>query len=312
MRKVLDSDEGIQCESNCKHWYHRICAGISKTEYSQLAGNSKKHWSCNRVDCIDDSLTPQNPLLAKLDLVVSKLSELTARVERLDGVPDDLKAIKHDLKEVSDKLRSLEPRVENIETRVSNLESNYVKKEDLETKITTTIEQKCLSGTANGSVQQFENFFAESNERDRRARNSILHGLRESTATDVNARRMHDQDLVAKVISLTCPALSNQTVRVTRIGKKSNDCTRSRPLLVSFTSKDCNIELLKYFSKDKLKDEPDLSDVSITPDRTPAQRAHLAELRAELQRRKEGENEDLTIKFIHGIPKIVPINPKNE
>ena len=46
---VEDEDEAIQCEGTCQKWYHRLCAGVSKFHYDELAGSPRAFicWLCS-------------------------------------------------------------------------------------------------------------------------------------------------------------------------------------------------------------------------------------------------------------------------
>lgn len=37
MRKVLDIEEGLQCENVCARWFHCDCMNITKSYYNNLA-----------------------------------------------------------------------------------------------------------------------------------------------------------------------------------------------------------------------------------------------------------------------------------
>ena len=46
---VEDEREAIQCEGTCQKWYHRLCAGVSKFHYDELADSPRAFicWLCS-------------------------------------------------------------------------------------------------------------------------------------------------------------------------------------------------------------------------------------------------------------------------
>ena len=46
---VEDQDEAIQCEGTCQKWHHRLCAGVSKFHYDELASSPRAFicWLCS-------------------------------------------------------------------------------------------------------------------------------------------------------------------------------------------------------------------------------------------------------------------------
>ncbi|KAG8331079.1 hypothetical protein J6590_048519 [Homalodisca vitripennis] len=85
MKIVLDSEDGIQCDSRFGGWFHRGCVDVSKNEYSQYMKDVYKKWNCNRVDCKPHT---DNPIIA-LTLSVNKLMDKVELV--LDDKPRPLK-----------------------------------------------------------------------------------------------------------------------------------------------------------------------------------------------------------------------------
>lgn len=66
------------------------------------------------------------------------------------------------------------------------------------------------------------------------------------------------------------------------------------------------VEIFKSFNPNDVPDN--LHGISISHDRTPRERAYLAELRATLKSRQDAGEDNLTIKFVNGAPKIVTKN----
>lgn len=51
MRKVLDPEKAVQCETNCGRWFHASFMGISDADYSKLSSTNKIKWFnvCNYI-----------------------------------------------------------------------------------------------------------------------------------------------------------------------------------------------------------------------------------------------------------------------
>ena len=95
------------------------------------------------------------------------------------------------------------------------------------------------------------------------------------------------------------PELAGLVRRLSRIGARLPD--KNRPLKVTFGSQHAATEFLV---KNRSKNPPLFSASS---DKTPRERDRLKELRAELKRRTENGEENLTIKYRNSVPLILAI-----
>lgn len=95
-----------------------------------------------------------------------------------------------------------------------------------------------------------------------------------------------------------------------RLGQISG--SKTRPLKLVFSSQGEASSLLKIFSEEAVKGaDPSLSEVFISCDRTPNERATLDSLRRELGWRTTTGESNLTIKYFNSIPKITTTKAKN-
>ena len=144
----------------------------------------------------------------------------------------------------------------------------------------------------------FEEATAEAVERIRRSNNVIIRGIPEPTG-DSDHRKQSDLDTVKNVASTILPPDDDiQIISVIRLGKFN--ATRTRPTKVIFSS--------SFTAKTILRNKTKLSgsrfeQLKIQDDKTPTQQQYLRDLRAELAQRSLTED-NLTIKYIHGIAKI--------
>lgn len=138
-------------------------------------------------------------------------------------------------------------------------------------------------------AQNFEDFFEESRDRTRRECNVIVSGLKQV---------VDDKAEIQKILIEI--GLQNITPKLTfRFGKAS---TGPKPLKVIFSSSSDAMEVLK--AKSRLTSSQ-YKAVTMKSDLTPRQIQHLSTLRKELQKRTDEGEDNLTIKYIRKVPRIV-------
>lgn len=283
-KTVLNTDEGLQCDGPCDRWFHRSCVGVSKTEYQKIASDTSVKWFCSRVDCDTAPSVPNlNTILAAL---VQKIDDLSAKVDRLNDLPENVKLIQDDVKAIHDKFEQLEPRIEQLEHRVS----------DMESRVTAKL----------ADCNSFEETLMEINDRKKRQCNVILYGIAESPSSNIESKKKHDNQQIKHLLAEVYQEANFETIKFFRIGvsKKNN----SRPIKVIFPTADHAQIFSKRFSDKYAKDD---GEISMSRDRTVKERNHLQKLREELVARKNGGEDDLTIRYINGVPSISKLKPKN-
>lgn len=292
MKEVTDSDKGLQCESRCGRWFHSSCMSVSDSDYRKLANDNKLKWNCGRVDCTEPCQHPLNLMLGRFDSVTAQMTLVLSKLDKLSNIPSDINTIKNELVSVNEKLSSFEPRITEIEKRVETLEAD-VKRGQLH-----------ADGTAG-----VESVLEEINDRSRRLKNLILHDLPESGNNSMPKRVEHDNRLVSNL--LIGFGINNANIKSFRIGKSLTG-NKPRPLKVVLDSVNDVNEFAKKFDSSKLEGlDPLLSKVNFSRDKTLLERKHLANLRAELKRRSDAGETDLTIKYMQGVPKLVEKKSKN-
>lgn len=288
MRVVLDSEEGIECESKCSRWFHRTCANISKAEYAQLANDTNKKWHCNRVDCAPPSEDPITVLTSSLKELLNKIESWSDKIEKINDVSNGIVDIKSDVGKIKEQLSKLEPRVSANEARINDLATS-------------------VESIKNAQPCDSETIIREVNDRSQRAKNAIIHGIPESSNKNVQAKIDHDKKSVDTILrSLN---LSNlHMTKVIRIGKQTEG--KPRPVKVTFSDSTSTIAFFKHFNPDLCKEIFPGSNIDVSRDRTPKERLYLADLRTTLDDRTKAGERDLTIKYRNGVPQIVQL-PKN-
>lgn len=133
----------------------------------------------------------------------------------------------------------------------------------------------------------------ELREQDIRSKNVIVFGIPESKHTRDDLRRADDTSIVENTFRSS--NINAAPLSVIRLGKINKD--KVRPLKLTFADSATAKSVLKCSSllKDNIRFKSDL---------TPSQQSHLKHLNSELKRRNDN-GENLTIKYIRSVPKIV-------
>lgn len=155
------------------------------------------------------------------------------------------------------------------------------------------------------SALSHENIIREIEDRNRRASNVIMFDIPEA----------FDQDLQQVGAIIEPLGISATPVSLTRIGETGR-CYKARqgeavgvehhprPLIVTFNSRSAALQVLKNRHRLVVGDRP----IQVKSDQTIMQREQLVAARRNLEdRRMRGEME-WTIKFQHGVPKVVKID----
>lgn len=213
--------------------------------------------------------TLDSPTGSSLENKVDKLMEM---VSRLPELLDTVTKLVSELQSVTNKLKSVES------------ENKWLKDElcDIKKKVNTINQPEFALDTV----------CREITDRERRIKNIIIFNIPET-----NDDGMNDFQLVSGVINENKAGV--KIAQVTRLGKRPTK--KPRPLKVTCDSQQGAFALFQLRYK-----VPDPWKMSL--DRTPAQREQLSKVRMELEQRKKGGENDITIKFVQGIPTIVSTN----
>lgn len=138
-------------------------------------------------------------------------------------------------------------------------------------------------------------------ERQRRASNVIVFNLEESDADTAPVRAAADKEQITKIIR-KLPSVSSDSIQIFRLGRA--EAGKIRPLKVILRTPADALEILR--NKNKLKTNN--QNINFKSDETQMQRNYLAQLRSELQERQQRGENGITIKYVHGVPKIVTKN----
>lgn len=282
---IVGDSKSLQCDGNCDRWFHKECMKMSSTEYAAYANDRNKKWFCNRDDCVKSEDTPVGIMSSKLDAILSKLSKLATKDE-IANISASIDMLSSEVRIVTDKLIEIEPRLLAAEKSIAAVVNDV----------------SLLKQGANVGSAVTEDIIHEINDRSSRARNIVLHNIPESRHADPHMKKDHDLDNLKSIFGSI--QFHTESFTFFRLGKSAGK--KPRPIKVIFKSQSEVISFFKSFSQVKIRDAlPDLPDVTASRDRTTKEREHLGALRSSLAERTGNGEENLTIKYLNGIPKII-------
>lgn len=252
-KHVKKNDKAIQC-SLCDQWIHKDCESMDDATFDVLVRQVENNGGTywNCKSC--------RTFAAKFDKRMKDIDRRLVEVEDKANVNAvDIAVIKTDIKQVQEDVKK----------------------------------QKCdevaIQENAATSV------FSELNNRNQRRLNIIVHGLVEPDASvkDLNTRITKDKEKIQQLMSqIEVDLQVNDVVKFAkRLGAKSEQADRARPLLLGLKSIDHKERMLDNASK--LNDMPEpWKSVSIVQDLTTMQRSEEKKMREEAQRLTDEQSDD--------------------
>ena len=237
---------------------------MSIAQYKLLKGLENFTWICN---ICKPSLKSIKQLSDKMDEFTSAQSEMSATLANMKAtitvaVKDELAAIRPSLNR-------------QIADEVQNQLSSSVRN----TEVTNATDiQKMIR----------ENL-AEAREIEKRRLNLMVYRLNESA--DAGTGTQYDIDLVRKVLSDTDIITNASITRAERIGKP--DRSKTRPLRITVQDQASRLQILR--NAQKVKDSANFKEITIAPDRTPAQRDSRRAMVQEMKARAAAGEQNLVI-----------------
>lgn len=247
----------------------------------------------NEIQGLRSEISRMNTMLENFMLSQEKLmNDMRENIATLSGEIKEIKAstsgIMKDQVSIKSCISDLTAKVSTHEERLLSVES------DLNSYNTSSIPEP-------NKIKQNEEIIHEIQERKKRENNIVLVGISEQCNTNTKERIEKDKAEVLNIISLVTKDIP-KPVKIFRIGKY--DAEKNRKLKVCFDNREPVMLLLR--NKDKLPD-----NIRIFSDQTPAQLKYFLAIKDELTKRKNNGEDDITIKYINGTPKIVKVIPKN-
>lgn len=199
-----------------------------------------------------------------------------------------------DLKASFDEVKSsLLGKIEALERKFSEVSNN----------VSTVLNRQTVH-----DPKEKEAIIQETVDRISRSRNVIVRGVPEVTGS-LEERRRHDSAKVSEMLTaMNSSALPISVIRMGKASAGNGGESRPRALKVVLPDRSSAVSVLR--NKSKLLEARAYRGVTVSDDKTPAQITYLNELRAELQRRTDDGEPNLTIKYKRGVPEIMVTGQK--
>lgn len=290
-KQIRENSGSISC-TNCKNWFHKKCSDLSDGEFKKIAADLKKtghnKWQCSRCIfevSIVESDNESDGDVSDLPLATSK-SEierifkkyLAPFKEKMERIESSVAGIRSDLNKFAEQNKTLAQQHKQLDKRVGDVENK-------------------LASLSECSIDS-NNIIAEINERKKRETEVIVLNVPESTKPVGDDRRHDDHAKIAAVIPPEFKEIV-PSLKLRRLGRPT--AGKTRPLLINTSSATDARTLLKIKPISE-------TNISFKPNLTKDQQNHLKTLRTELETLTVNGDNNKTIKYINGIPRIIDKN----
>ena len=277
-----EDDDSISCDV-CNFWFHKSCTDTSSSEWQALKGSNENiTYCCN--GCLKSKGQSHNQLESIKQLLEANNEQLISRIENIET---------RIMKSVDDK----------IEIKMKEYEEKYNKAidEKIDAKFAAADKNKEEKVVIENAIKSHvSEHLDELKEKEEKKLNLMLFNLRESTKTDIIEEASEDLSSVKEVLQhinsdlkeSVIDKLSTQNIK--RLGRKPDTSQdgKTRPVKVTLPDEYTKYKFLRR--SHKLKDYRPNPKIGIKLDLTKQQMFEEKELRKELQRRRE-QNEDVMI-----------------
>lgn len=213
------------------------------------------------------------------------------------GEMGDIKTLLINMKqEFCNKFIALEEKIKNISQDDIN---------DLKTSLAAL--QQDMNGIKNfnsSSINEtviIENVIQEITDREKRRYNVMLFNVIEASSHE---ETMEQDKILLKNILETAGYTATLNIRINRIGKSISN--KARPLKVTLEKTDQVTDVLRKAKEIKIA--LNMGNISLSADRTPRQVEYYRQVKKSLDDRINNGETNLRIRYIAGLPKIVPLN----
>ncbi|XP_061728918.1 uncharacterized protein LOC133533861 [Cydia pomonella] len=235
------------------------------------------------------------------------LKEFTTNKEKfMTSMREDISQIKNQIGNIQVTTEHLSKENEKISSEISSLKQHISNTDDKIKSLQTDINVlKSESSADNPNTRPLdeEGLIKEIRERAYREKNIIIYGISELADGNIQEKQQHDNNEVHNITQLI---IENSPVpqQIFRLGKFNPN--KTRPVKVCYDSAQTVKQILR--NKNKIENK----EAKIYADLTPTQQNNLKALRQELRTRQENGENNITIKYVDGCPKIITTNtPKN-
>lgn len=156
--------------------------------------------------------------------------------------------------------------------------------------------------------ENFEEIIEEVTERNKRKCNLVVFGITEPNSTLTNeSRETSEKTNVTEVLREIAPNINIDQIKPVRIGRPA--AGKVRPIRVTLNNEEEVITIVRKAIN--LKNTRFDKKVFVSADLTPRQQQYLRNVRRQLKERRDAGENNLKLKYINGIPKIISVNSLN-
>lgn len=339
---VKEADKGIECEI-CLRWLHTKCEGVKDETYRCIKkdqGQQGIHWYCKVCESgVVKILKSVQILQIRIDKVEERQAKIETTVEEMRKSHENAKRLTDEklLKysetskdffiKVQSEFDKLNNEIENlkenqnkpstdidIDKQVEELTAAFLRDEKNWTEIVkkevgnkfTNVSDELTQ--INKMVLDTKCQVDEVKDKDLRKNNVIIYRIPENSGTTYEARIKEDKDVVMKILKylIDDDLNENEIVKVIRIGRRTDDASKPRAILVQFVSGMTKNYMMNNLYK--LKKAPDdIKSIVISHDMTKLEREECKRL---VQEAKEKESEDHSGEWVYrvrGLPGMMKI-----
>lgn len=300
--KGRDEMFGSACDS-CKRVVCKSCSEISSTEIRAVVLSAKVlKFFC--PDCQENirNLPKLQSQVQKLQEEMEEIKKSLKLVQEKPSYSEVLKSVAKDNQELKAEIITLKKAVDRSDME-DEIEAAKKNTQQLMEEVEKLRETTAKGDTVNKDGLPVEPAIQEMLEREVRASNLLLFGVRESDKKSREERTKHERETVQRIVGGICEGFETTNLKIFRLGKYSEG--KLRPIKMVFPSKEEALKILKR--KNNLSET---EGVYIKCDQTPSQRQYLRQVLAELEDRKNREGQDLAIRYINGVPRIIKFRRK--
>jgi len=315
-KAVTDRDSGVLCEM-CESWYHTSCEGISEEVYKVLGKTEALHWFCQK--CNSGVLK----VLKSVGKMMDKIGEVEAQMLAIQSeARSEIQKLRQSINEMGNTVRN------DVEAKLTgevkkNVEQNVVQfrdivkeqlEEEMQLRVDDTVRKEVLHQVS-GELDDVQETIRESKEHaemlrmeraeqddiESRRCNIILYRIPESNEVLAEERRKQDMSVCEQFLFKLNVGVDSEDIRkVLRLGRKSDDVSSPRPILVQLGSRHIKNMVMESLYKIKSMEDK-FKSINVSHDMTKKQRAECKALVAEAKQKTENESGDCVYK-VRGPP----------
>lgn len=274
------------------------------SDISQITFRNKRKFDNDQDEIISELAEMKKQMTSMQNQISEIIKYLPTINENFKKLSEDVSDIKQQIKDIKSTTDTLTEEQAKLKLDIDNLKkSSEITEKRIETiESNFQSEDPCLLNLS-ATLTVREEIVNELNERSLRSKNIILFGVPEPKSNNPNERREEDKNAVLKIIKTVLCKDFSEPEKIYRLGKYQSD--KNRHLKVCFATQETAKAILK--NKQNLKDD----NIKIFSDQTPQQQEYMKILKQKLEHRKSSGEENLCIKYIRGVPKIIKQIPKN-